>query len=199
MQSIDAIRRVLESRGWPTSGVVITQDGPPVGAWQAYIAFTTTPSGTLADVWAGPRAAVEPSEIIVAGWGIDRAQLRQLIAGRGNLRAIAQIVVKTAGHGREIGDPETGENMGLPAHLEGLVHPPRIEATPHGQELIFYARTYSGAYVRVHAPTDGFGPVALTIEPPGPITGSEPARASSGGPGPAPPAPRMPRLPDAEE
>jgi hypothetical protein len=193
---ISAITEALVARGWSRGAFVVSEDGPALGAWKTYMAFTTRPSGTLVDVWAGPAAARDASDLVIAGEPLGKEQLRRLLAAGGATRAVAQIVLKTAGHGQGIGDAESGSHKGLPVFLEGVVHPPRIGAGEGGaRQFEFFARTHAGGYARFHVEVEGDGPAELVMEPLGPTSGAVPTAAGSAGPGPAPRGPGTPKPP----
>lgn len=193
---ISAITEALVARGWNRGAFIVSEDGPELGTWKTFRAFTTRPSGTLVEVWAGPAAARDASDLVMAGEPLSKEQLRRLVAAGGASRNVAQIVIKTAGHGRDIGDAESGSQMGRPVFLEGVVHPPRLGAGEGGaRQFEFFARMQSGGYARFHVELDGEGLAELVMEPLGPTSGTVPTAPGSAGPGPAPAGPSVPKPP----
>lgn len=160
-----AIEAALIALGWKDGAFMVKQDGPDIGRWQTFMAFTTNPSGTLVDVWAGPRADSDANEIIVSGQPLTRGQLRALVAEKNSLREVAHIVVRTAGRDSGLGDPETGSSRDVPGPLEGKVRAPGVDKLPAGDAFVFDARTLAGGYSRVTASLAGDGPVTLELQP----------------------------------
>ena len=162
-----AIARVLAAAGWPEGGFQVLRDGPDLGDWYTYMAFTTNPSGTLVDAWAGPRAPDDPTQLIVAGQPLTRPRLRALLASPGVApKDVAHVISRTSGVAHELGDPLPGDPMGVPVRLEAQLHAPRTEGEAQETVFAYFARTFAGVYVRVRARLDGSGPVELTIDPP---------------------------------
>jgi hypothetical protein len=167
-QKAAALAIVNARRGYPCE---MNTGSEPLGVWWmcATYKLDPTPVGPIVWAWVGPNVTSDPSECVVEGTPLTRAQLRALLAqvtpGSGLLLAHAvQVVLKTDGLPWRLSLILNGDPQGQHKDLLKALHGPKKEKTSDGRRLAFFATSVDGDTRRFTCKLDGDGPIELAVD-----------------------------------